>query len=151
MSGAPTGTLTLLGWREWATLPELKIKGIKAKIDSGAKTSALHAFELRPLQHQGRRYIHFKVHPRQRSLQPTITAIAPLVDYRPVRSSNGGEEKRPVIITPITLGNLTWPIEITLTNRDSMGFRLLLGRQALRKQFVIDPGHSFLLGAQTPN
>lgn len=73
------------------------------------------------------------------------------MDYRPVRSSNGGEEKRPVIITPIILGNLTWPIEITLTNRDSMGFRLLLGREALRKRFVIDPGHSFLLGAQPPN
>lgn len=136
----------LIGWREWLALPELGVDGVKAKVDTGARSSALHAFDIEKFTRRGRSWVRFLVHPVQRSTRETVEAEAHLHDERLIRDSGGREHLRPVIITAARLGGQEWPIEITLTNRDAMGFRMLLGRQAVRRRFVIDPGRSFLLG-----
>ncbi|HSW92805.1 MAG TPA: ATP-dependent zinc protease [Gammaproteobacteria bacterium] len=133
-----------IGWREWVTLPELKIENIKAKIDTGARTSALHAFALRPFTEQGRDRVAFDIHPVQNNIDVVMTCVADIIDRRWVTDSGGHSEERFVICTPMTLGDQTWPIEITLTERDSMLFRMLLGRSAIRKRFVVNPGRSFI-------
>ena len=138
---------TVVGWREWIALPELGVDRIKVKIDTGARTSALHAFRIKPFERDGARYVHFFVHPVQDHRRPEIACEAPLVDDRIVVSSNGEREHRFVIETLARVDGWEWPIEITLTNRDEMGFRMLLGRQALRRRFVVDPGTSYKLSA----
>jgi hypothetical protein len=137
-------TLKLIGWREWVTLPELGITNIKAKIDTGARTSALHAFALRPFIEDGKDRIAFDIHPVQNNIDIVMTCTADIIDKRWVTDSGGHSEERFVICTPMTLGNQTWPIEITLTERDSMLFRMLLGRSAIRKRFAVNPARSFL-------
>ncbi|WP_159783767.1 ATP-dependent zinc protease family protein [Sodalinema gerasimenkoae] len=135
-----------IGWREWLTLPELGIRQIKAKIDTGARSSALHAYDIKEISPKGDRpRICFKVHPQQRDTIIVVTAEADVLDRREVRNSGGKAELRYVILTPVQLGQQQWPIELTLTNRDVMGFRMLLGRQAVRGRFLVDPGHSYLL------
>lgn len=136
----------LLGWREWLSLPELGIPAIKAKIDTGARTSALHTFELAPFEIEGQLHVRFGIHPLQKKAAPAIHAVAPVIDQRLVRDSGGHVEERYVIETSVTAGEDTWPLEITLTNREDMTFRMLLGRTALRKRILVDPGRSFLLG-----
>ena len=138
-------SLTIIGWREWLDLPDLAIHAIKAKIDTGARSSALHAFDLETFEANGCSMIRFQVHPYQRNSHYTITAEAELLEWRHVRSSGGHSQYRPVISTQVHLGGYCWPIELTLTNRDVMGFRMLLGRQAVRQKFLVHPGHSFLL------
>ncbi len=133
-----------IGWREWVALPELGIPRIKAKIDTGARTSALHAFDVEVVRGRGIDVVRFKVHPFQRDYRKTVAAESPLVDEREVKSSSGHGTLRPVIRTRLGLGEWSYSIELTLTNRDAMGFRMLLGRSALRKRFVVDPGASFL-------
>jgi hypothetical protein len=133
-----------VGWREWVSLPELHIQKIKAKIDTGARTSALHAFSLNPFVDQGVQKIEFKIHPLQHTTEPVVTCVANVVDKRIVTDSGGHDEERFVIETPITIAGQTWPIEITLTERESMLFRMLLGRSALRKRFIINPARSFV-------
>jgi hypothetical protein len=140
------GGRRIVGWREWLVLPELNVPSIKAKIDTGARTSALHAFEVELFQREGVRMVRFKIHPEQRSLHPTIPAEAELVDERAVRSSSGRSEMRPVIRTTARLFEVDFPLEVTLTSRDAMGFRMLVGRQALRKRFVVDPARSYVGG-----
>lgn len=135
----------MIGWREWAALPDFDVKSINAKIDTGAKTSALHAFRIREVMIDGAEHVEFFLHPVQRRRKPEIFCRAPLAGQRLVRSSNGQEEERYVIETRLCLGGKIWKIELTLTNRDAMGFRLLVGRDALRRKFVIDPGASYLL------
>ena len=135
-----------LGWREWLALPELGILRIKAKVDTGARTSSLHAFAVERFERDGEPWVRFKVHPRQRDAKTTITAEAKLVDEREVRSSSGKATLRPVIVTPIRLGHYTVRAELTLVRRDLMGFRMLLGRQAMRGRFLVDPGSSYLVG-----
>lgn len=139
----------VIGWREWVALPELGIDKIKVKIDTGARTSVIHAFEISPFEHNGQRYIRFSLHPVQHRRQPVVDCEAKVVDERTVTSSNGEREHRYVIETIVELGGDSWPIELTLSNRDEMGFRMLLGRAAVRKRFVIDPGGSFRLSGRT--
>ncbi|MGB0680562.1 MAG: ATP-dependent zinc protease [Polyangiales bacterium] len=148
-----TGTLRprlQVGWREWVSLPELGVDRIKAKVDTGARTSALHATHIRRHQRDDGSYLHFLVHPSQRGHTGVVQVAARLIDERQVRSSNGHQELRPVILTELKLGAYSWPIELTLTNRQMMGFRLLLGRQALRRRVMIDPGRSFVAARATP-
>ena len=137
----------IIGWREWLALPELGVPRIKVKVDTGARTSALHAFDLRRLEVEGRPWIAFKIHPLQRDTRTTVEARALLVDEREVRSSSGVVSKRPVIRTTMTLGKHRWTAELTLVRRDVMGFRMLLGRQAVRGRFLVDPGASFRIPA----
>lgn len=133
-----------IGWREWVCLPELGITKIKAKVDTGARTSALHAFSLKPLVENGKNRISFDIHPLQHNTNEIITCVADVVDKRLVTDSGGHQEERYVILTPITMAGQTWSIEITLTERENMLFRMLLGRNALRKRFVVNPARSFI-------
>jgi ribosomal protein S6--L-glutamate ligase len=137
-----------IGWEEWVALPALGILAVKAKIDTGAKTSALHAFDIAPVREGRVQRVRFKVHPVQRRSDIVIEALATVLDERSVTSSNGERETRYVITTDLSLGtrNSRWPIEITLTNRATMNYRMLLGREALRHDLLIDPARSFLAG-----
>ena len=141
--------LPMIGWREWVQLPELHVPWIKAKIDSGAKTSSLHAFDLEFVVAAEKTLARFSIHPHQRIDTDRCFCDAEVIDFRLVRSSNGGQENRPVILTSVVLLGQTWPIELTLTNRDQMGFRMLLGRQAIRNRFWIDAGRSYYSGTRT--
>jgi hypothetical protein len=127
-------------------MPDLGIERIKAKVDTGARSSALHAYDIAQQPRNGEIWVSFKVHPLQRDTRRTVAASAPLLDERWVRSSSGKATLRPVIEARIVLGGESWKIELTLVRRDLMGFRMLLGRQALRRRFVVDPGRSFLAG-----
>jgi hypothetical protein len=136
--------LPAVGWREWVGLPDLGIQWVKAKVDTGARSSSLHAWDLDVDEAGGE--VRFAVHPLQHDDQLTVPVRAPLVAMREVRSSNGDVERRPTIATVARIGEHAVPIELTLTNRDEMGFRMLLGRTALRRRFVVDPGRSFRAG-----
>jgi hypothetical protein len=134
----------IIGWREWVSLPQLGIDKIKAKVDTGARTSALHAFSLKPFKENGRDRIHFDIHPLQHNTDKIITCTADIIDLRWVSDSGGHREERFVIHTPVEMGGASWPIEITLTERDTMLFRMLLGRSAIRKRYFVNPARSFL-------
>jgi hypothetical protein len=137
---------TIIGWREWAGLPDLDLHAIKAKIDTGAKTSSLHAFDIRLEKKEGKKtYVHFKFHPVQSDLSLVVECKAPLVDQRTVSDSGGHKEDRYVIRTWLQLGAHKKRIELTLSNRETMKYRMLIGRSALR-QFYIDPSQSYLTG-----
>jgi ribosomal protein S6--L-glutamate ligase len=136
----------ILGWREWVALPQLNIPGIKAKIDTGAKTSAIHAFRITPFEKDGENWVKFYVHPVQKYKAPEISCTSKILEKRNITSSNGQRESRYVIQSILKLGDLDWPIEITLTNRDEMGFRMLLGRQAMCRRILVDPAASYNLG-----
>lgn len=140
---------TVIGWREWVSLPELGIEYIKAKIDTGARTSALHTFELEVARKGGVKTARFGVHPYQRDLDTVRWCEATVVDERSVRDSGGHREWRFVIETPLVLGDREWPVEITLTERDTMLFRMLVGRTAMRS-IRVDPFASFLVGHRPP-
>jgi hypothetical protein len=133
-----------VGWREWLALPILGVQRIKAKIDTGARTSALHAFGIEVEQRGMQEWVRFAIHPFQRDDSYAIQVEYPVAEYRIVRSSNGVESRRPVIVTDICLGRFRWTTELTLADRDAMGFRMLLGRSAVRGLFLVDPGRSFL-------
>jgi hypothetical protein len=134
----------LIGWREWVSLPELGVAALKVKVDTGARTSALHATQIRFLEKaDGTKWVSFKVVTDINPLK-TRRVQALLVETRKVKSSMGHASIRPVISTTIKIGEDTWPVEITLVNRDPMGFRMLLGRQALRRRFVVHPSRSFI-------
>ncbi len=136
----------IIGWREWVAFPDLPIDQIKAKIDTGARSSALHAYNIEFYKTKnGKSRVKFIVHPLQKNMKHAIQCHADVVDERYVKSSSGQQELRATILTTLKMGDETWPIELTLTNRDNMGFRLLIGRTALRKKFLVDPQRSFLL------
>lgn len=136
--------LVVIGWREWVCLPALGIARLKAKVDTGARTSALHAFAV---ERRGD-LVHFHVHPHQRDDEASVATQAELVDERHVRSSSGATELRPVVRTRLELGGQSFEVEFTLTNRSLLGFRMLLGREALRRRFVVDPGCSYRCGGR---
>jgi hypothetical protein len=138
--------LPLLGWREWAGLPELNIDRIKAKIDTGARSSALHAFAIDPYRKGGQRWVMFSIHPRQRHSDISIECHAPIKDRRLVSDSGGHKQRRYVIETRIILGPSIFTAEMTLTNRDSMLFRMLIGRTAMSNRFIVDPNASYVQG-----
>jgi hypothetical protein len=148
MSDCETTGLAAIGWREWLSLPQLGIPHLKAKVDTGARTSALHACYVEPYLEQGIRMVRFGIHPQQRRTDIIIECTAVVRDRRKVTDSGGHREKRYVIETLATLGNVTWTLELTLTNRDSMRFRMLLGRTAMEDRFVVNPSDSYLLGVR---
>lgn len=133
-----------IGWREWVSLPTLGIPRIKAKIDTGARTSCLHAFSYERLTERGAPWLRFHVHPRQINTADVIVCMAPLTDERIVTDSGGHRELRPIITTRIVIGNTEFDAEFTLTNRDTMRFRMLLGRVAMAGRFLVNPQRSFL-------
>lgn len=135
-----------LGWREWLALPELGIDFIKAKIDTGARTSALHAYYVEPFSRDGEAWVRFGMHPRQGSSDDVVHCESPVLDRRPVTDSGGHREERYVIQTLLALGEYRVSAEVTLTDRETMRFRMLLGRTAMRGQFLVDPGRSYLVG-----
>lgn len=136
----------ILGSEEWCSFPELGIPTIKARVDSGAKTSALHAINIAPFIKNDANWVKFDINPIQNNLKTVIHCEAPLVDKRVVKSSSGFREQRYVIQTTLDIGDSKWPIEMTLTNRDSMGFRMLLGREAMSGRILVDPEKKYLLG-----
>lgn len=139
--------LNILGWREWVALPELGIPAIKAKIDTGAKTSALHAFRIDPFHDNGTEFVRFWLHPLRRKKSIELMCVAAVCQKRIVKDSGGHVEERYMIETPVRVGGREWNIELTLTSREDMMFRMLLGRTAItRGKLTIDPAASFLTG-----
>ena len=143
---APTQELQELGWREWVRLPELGLPDMRVKIDTGAKTSAIHAFEVATFERDGKPWVRFKIRPRKRKPNLMHTCEAEIIDRRYVKDSGGHQEERYVIKTEAVLGKHRWPIEMTLTDRDTMNFRMLLGRRAMTNRFVVNPAASFMQG-----
>lgn len=138
--------LPMIGWREWVELPDLGVKMIKAKVDSGARSSSLHAFDLEEFQRDEEEWVRFNIHPYQRSKKKIVRAEAKVLEHRSVRSSSGKASWRPVVVTNVNLLGVTWLVELTLANRDEMSFRMLLGREAFRQRFFVDAGSSYYGG-----
>jgi hypothetical protein len=141
-----TGGKLALGWREWVALPDFDIGRIKAKVDTGARTSCLHTFRTEPYTKDGQRRVQFWVHPIQNDLHQAVECDAAILDERNVSDSGGHKELRLVIETRLIIGGEEWPIEMTLTNRDSMRFRMLLGRTAMAGRAFVVPECSYLVG-----
>ena len=147
MTEQPSHSSTIAGWREWVSLPGAGVPWIKAKLDTGARTSSLHAFDLEEIAlPDGRDGVRFGVRPWQDSDEDAVVVECPVHDRRTIRSSSGHTEERIVVLMDVTLLRRTMTIEITLTNRDEMGFRMLIGREALRNGFLVAAGESFLGG-----
>ncbi len=142
--------LTSIGWREWVALPDLGLPAIKAKIDTGARTSSLHAFLIEPYQQDGIEMLRFLIHPIQKNQDFQVECHSPVYDVREVTDSGGHREMRYVIQSNVSLGNRSWLIELTLTNRDTMSFRMLLGRKAMEDRFLVDPAASYINGKLGP-
>ncbi len=138
--------LPVIGWREWVKLPDLGVKNIKVKVDTGARSSALHVYELEEFTKEDEAWVRFKIHPNQRNGKKVVKAEAKILEFRSVKNTGGKSTKRPVIITHVTMLGTNWPVELTLANRDEMGFRMLLGREAIRRRLIVDPGGSYYNG-----
>jgi hypothetical protein len=145
-SNTPDRQVTLAGWREWVQLPEIGVPWIKAKLDTGARTSSLHAYKIKRFDMDGADWVRFRVRPWQESTEDEVVVECPVHDVRSVRSSSGHVQERIVVKMRLELMGRRVTAEVTLSNRDAMGFRMLIGRQALRRRFVVDAGSSFLGG-----
>ncbi|MFI4852405.1 30S ribosomal protein S6--L-glutamate ligase [Gimesia chilikensis] len=139
----------IIGCEEWCAFPDLGIPAIKARVDSGAKTSSIHAFNVQKFRRQGETWVSFEVHPLQNNRRTVVRCERPIVDKRVVKSSSGISETRYVILATLKMGDLAWEIELTLANRDSMGYRMLLGREAMSGRMLVDPALSFCQGQVT--
>lgn len=142
----PSHSNTLAGWREWVQLPDVGIPWIKAKLDTGAQTSSIHAFDIVPFERDGTDWVRFRLRPWQESTEDEVLVERPVHDRRRVRSSSGHVQERFVVTMRALLVGHEVDVEVTLSNRDEMGFRMLIGRQALRHGFVVTSGRSFLGG-----
>lgn len=138
----------IVGWREWVSLPALGVDAVKAKLDTGAKTSALHAWGEEVFEIDELPWIRFRAHPFQQDVETEVRCAAPLTDCRLVTNPGGTRERRHVITTMLEIGGKCWPIELTLTNRDAMGFRMLIGREAMRGRLIVDPKASYRTGVR---
>lgn len=136
----------ILGWREWVSLPCLGIGAIKAKLDTGAKTSALHAWDISLRMVDDRQWIRFRVPSMQRNKPTSVLCEAPLSDQRWVTNSSGAREQRYIINTKLQIGSRSWPIELSLTNREAMEYPMIIGREAMRNRLIIDPKASYRAG-----
>ena len=143
--------LIIVGSEEWCQFPDLNIPGIKARVDSGAKTSSLHAFNIQSFRKNGEKWVNFEVHPLRNDNRTSVFCEAKVIDQRVIKSSSGSSEKRFVIRSKVLLGSEQYDIELTLTNRDSMGYRMLLGREAMEGRVLVNPAVSFSLGDRTPD
>ena len=139
-------SLAVIGWREWVRLPELGINRIKAKIDTGAKSSSLHAYDIEVYENEGEQFVRFKIHPAQQRLTLVVEAQSKVHEFREVRSSNGQTTNRPVIRTAVEIFGRPYEIDVTLFDRTKMGFRMLIGREAMRDRFMVDPRISYCGG-----
>jgi ribosomal protein S6--L-glutamate ligase len=140
---------TIIGSEEWCTLSQLGIPAVKVRVDSGAKTSVLHAFNIQTFKRGATPWVSFDVHPLQHNRKVSVRCEAPVLDRRIIKNTSGASEKRYVIKVPMRLGENTWDIELTLTNRDSMGYRMLLGREAMTGRVLVDPAASMNMGRIT--
>ena len=136
--------LKSIGWREWIAIPEWGVDSIKAKVDTGARSSAIHVVDLELFTRGSQDWARFSLHPVQHIAHYTVVVESRVHEFREITSSNGQKSKRPVVRVSLRLMNATFPIELTLANRDQMGFRMLIGRSAIRRRFLVDPGRSFL-------
>ncbi len=134
----------VIGWREWVQLPDLGVAEMKVKVDTGADNSSLHAFNVERFERDGTEYVRFEIHPKQRSRRPSIQCEAPLAMEKKVKNPGGRSELRPVIRTTVVVAGVELSALVNLTSRDEMGFRMLLGRRAVRNKFFVDPGRSYL-------
>lgn len=141
-----TRDVTVIGWREWVRLDSVGVPWVKAKVDTGARTSSLHAFDLQRHDLDGHPWVRFDVHPWQATAEDSVTVELPVHDVRTVRSSSGHEETRYVVLVQLVLGQRSVEAEVTLTDRDEMGFRMLIGREALVQGFLVDPALSYAGG-----
>ncbi len=146
----PEATLPVLGWREWVALPELNIPAIKVKVDTGARSSALHTHDYEIFEGENGDRVRFHLHPLRHHPEVEIEGEALIIDYRVVRDSGGHEEKRPFIQTQIQIGPHRWTIDLSLTNRENMKFRMLLGRASISSRFLVDPSRSYGFGTDLP-
>ncbi|QIK67347.1 ATP-dependent zinc protease [Nocardioides sp. HDW12B] len=143
---ADDNSYTVAGWREWVSLPDVGVTWIKAKLDTGARTSAIHAFDITETEQEGAPWVRFSVHPWQGSDEDAVEVSLPVLDRREVRSSSGHSEERLVVCMDVTLMGIVTPAEVTLSRRDEMGFRMLIGREALAQGFAVDPSRSYVGG-----
>lgn len=146
VSAEPSDPAVTVGWREWVSLPAVGVPWLKAKVDTGARTSALHAFDVQQFRRDGQPWVRFEVHPWQTSAKDAVTVELPVADERTVRSSNGRAEVRQVVVLPLTVAGRTLDAEVTLTDRDEMGFRMLIGREVLARGFLVDCARSYAGG-----
>ena len=145
-SSEPDSSRVVVGWREWVALPQAGVDWVKAKIDTGARSSSIHAFDLESFEKDGQEWVRFSIHPWQKSDEDHVELSLPVLDRREVRSSNGQTEQRYAVALDVTLAGRTITTVMTLSNRDEMGFRMLIGREALERGFLVDSAISYAGG-----